>query len=67
MTNHAAEVVLGDAAAEVVFVRAAYFMENWASSIETIRDGSFFFSTLTPADFELPHVSITQITRVLAI
>ncbi|KAK3360547.1 hypothetical protein B0T25DRAFT_131301 [Lasiosphaeria hispida] len=55
LTNHAAEIVLQDAAPEVVFIRCAYFMENWAAAIETIQEASFFFSTLTPLDFKLPH------------
>lgn len=50
------EKVLADAAEEVVFVRCAYFMENWATALETIPAG-FFFTTVTPVEFELPHVS----------
>lgn len=58
LTNHAAEVVLKDAAPEVVFVRCAYFMENWASSLKTVKEAGFFFSTITPLDFPLPMVSL---------
>lgn len=58
LTNHEAEVILKDAAPEVVFVRCAYFMENWAAAVETVKEGSFFFSTLTPLETNaLPMVS----------
>lgn len=60
MTNHAAEEVLKDAAPEVVFVRCGYFMENWAAALETIPEAGFFFTTLTPVDYKLPHVSPTS-------
>ena len=56
MTNHNAEVILKDAAPEVVIVRGSYFMENWAMSLETLPAG-FFFTTLTPLDHPLPMVS----------
>ena len=58
LSNHEAEKVLGDAAAEVVFVRCAFFMENWAMSVETIQKAGIFFTTLTPLDNELPMVSM---------
>ncbi|EGS21335.1 uncharacterized protein CTHT_0031900 [Thermochaetoides thermophila DSM 1495] len=61
LTNHAAEVVLKDAAPEVVFVRCAYFMENWASSLETVKEAGFFFSTITPLDFPLPMIAVKDI------
>ncbi|KAH6612918.1 hypothetical protein B0J18DRAFT_70750 [Chaetomium sp. MPI-SDFR-AT-0129] len=60
LSNHAAEVVLADAAPEVAFVRCTYFMENWATALETLPAG-FFFSTLTPLDFPLPMVAIRDI------
>lgn len=47
-----------DAAPEVVFVRCGYFMENWAAALETIPEAGFFFTTFTPTDLKLPHVSI---------
>jgi len=56
LSNHEAETVLGDAAPEVVYVRCAYFMENWAMNVETIKEAGFFFTTLTPLDYALPMV-----------
>ncbi|KAL1839881.1 hypothetical protein VTJ49DRAFT_1016 [Mycothermus thermophilus] len=64
LTNHTAEVVLKDAAPEVVFVRCSYFMENWAMSLETLPQG-FFFTTLTPLDRVLPMVAIQDIASAL--
>jgi hypothetical protein len=55
LTNHEAEVILKDAVPEVVFVRCAYFMENWAMCLETLPAG-FFYTTLTPLDHPLPMV-----------
>jgi uncharacterized protein YbjT (DUF2867 family) len=55
LSNHEAEVILKDAAPEVVFVRCAYFMENWGMALETLPQG-FFFTTLTPLDYGLPMV-----------
>ena len=33
-------------------------MENWAAALETIPEAGFFFTTFTPTDLRLPHVSI---------
>ncbi|KAK3312312.1 hypothetical protein B0H66DRAFT_570410 [Apodospora peruviana] len=63
---HNAEVCLGDAAPEVVFVRCAYFMENWATSVESVKEGSFFFSTFAPVDFKMPMVALKDIGQACA-
>ncbi|KAK4118849.1 NAD(P)-binding protein [Parathielavia appendiculata] len=65
LTNHEAEVVLKDAAPEVVFVRCAYFMENWATALETLPQG-FFFTTLTPLDHALPMIAVQDIGSTCA-
>jgi hypothetical protein len=57
LTNHEAEVVLKDAAPEVVFIRGVYFMENWGMGLETLPAG-FFYTTVTPVDHPLPMVSL---------
>jgi hypothetical protein len=31
-------------------------MENWATSIETVREAGFMFTTITPVDMSLPMV-----------
>ena len=56
LSNHEAEVVLRDAAPEVVFVRCGFFMENWGMGLQTLADG-FLYTTLTPIDHPLPMVS----------
>lgn len=58
MTNHEAEVVLWDAAADVVFVRCSYFMENWVTAVESVKQAGFFYTTPTPLNHSLPMVSL---------
>ncbi|KAK4245883.1 hypothetical protein C7999DRAFT_33740 [Corynascus novoguineensis] len=65
LTNHEAEVVLRDAAPEVVFVRASYFMENWATSLETLPAG-YFFTTVTPVDRPLSMIAVQDIGSTCA-
>ncbi|KAL2163945.1 hypothetical protein VTH06DRAFT_3158 [Thermothelomyces fergusii] len=65
LTNHEAEVVLRDAAPEVVIVRASYFMENWAASLETLPSG-FFYTTITPVDRPLNMIAVQDIGATLA-
>ncbi|RYP43755.1 hypothetical protein DL768_009710 [Monosporascus sp. mg162] len=58
-TNHVSETIYQGAAAEVVFVRNAYFMENWVTALDTIKaDPPHFYSTLTPLDHKIPMVII---------
>ncbi|RYP40461.1 hypothetical protein DL767_001697 [Monosporascus sp. MG133] len=58
-TNHVSETIYQDAAAEVVFIRNAYFMENWVTALDTIKaDPPHFYSTLTPLDHKIPMVII---------
>ncbi|KAL2257809.1 hypothetical protein VTK26DRAFT_9151 [Humicola hyalothermophila] len=66
LSNHQSEVVMKDAAPEVVFVRCAYFMENWAMSVETVKEAGFFFSTLTPMDYALPMIAVQDIGSTCA-
>ncbi|KAL8367239.1 hypothetical protein RB599_010290 [Gaeumannomyces hyphopodioides] len=57
LTNHAAEQVFEGTAPEVVYVRCAYFMENWMMSLETVhQEPPFFYTTITPLDFKVPMV-----------
>lgn len=53
--------------AEIIFVRCAYFMENWTASIETLKNSQpFFFSTITPLDWKIPMVAVKDIGITLA-
>ncbi|GKT56262.1 HET domain-containing protein [Colletotrichum tofieldiae] len=57
-TNYEAEQVLIGAAPEVVFVRCAYFMENWATALGTLKaEPPFFYSAVCPDDFHIPMAS----------
>ncbi|KAE8153381.1 NAD(P)-binding protein [Aspergillus avenaceus] len=67
MTNHIAEEVLKGAAREVVFVRCAYFMENWESAVQTVQsEQPFFYSTVTPLDFVFDMIAVNDIGRICA-
>ncbi|KXH65198.1 hypothetical protein CNYM01_08133 [Colletotrichum nymphaeae SA-01] len=60
-TNYEAEQALIGAAPEVVFVRCAYFMENWASVLKTANDDTpHFSSVLCPIDYAIPMASFTR-------
>ncbi|KAF6831891.1 NmrA family protein [Colletotrichum musicola] len=66
-TNYEAEQALIGAAPEVVFVRCAYFMENWATALETVKaEPPFFYSVISPSDYKIPMVSVRDIGRTCA-
>ncbi|PKY01179.1 NAD(P)-binding protein [Aspergillus campestris IBT 28561] len=67
-TNHIAEEILQDAAPEVVIVRAAYFMENWAGGVSSVKDqeNPYFESVITPLEYEVPMVAIKDIGSACA-
>ncbi|KAH6857042.1 hypothetical protein B0I37DRAFT_89150 [Chaetomium sp. MPI-CAGE-AT-0009] len=65
LSNHQAEVVLRDAAPEVVFVRCGFFMENWGMGLETLSAG-FMYTTLTPLDHPLPMIAVKDIGATCA-
>lgn len=66
-TNHVAEQELSRSAPEIVFVRCAYFMENWASGLETLKgDSPFFYSVMSPSDFAISMVSTRDIGKACA-
>ena len=64
LMNHAAEEVFKDLKVpETVFMRPGYFMENWATAVETVKEGGFLFGTITPTSMEFPHVSKSSCTQ----
>ncbi|KAK8863361.1 NmrA family protein [Apiospora arundinis] len=66
-TNYTAEQALIGAAPEVVLVRCAYFMENWAMALETLEaEPPFFYSVICPADYKIPMVSVRDIGKTCA-
>ena len=59
MTNHIAEEILKDVVPEVVFMRCAYIMENWAPAMETVQSKHpHLSSVITPLDYEIPMVRL---------
>ncbi|PHH92021.1 hypothetical protein CDD83_9306 [Cordyceps sp. RAO-2017] len=66
--NNIAERVLATTAVpSISFVRCAYFMENWATGLETLQSPQpFFFSTITPLEWKLPMVAVDDIGSALA-
>ncbi|KAI8208563.1 Heterokaryon incompatibility protein 6, OR allele [Colletotrichum sp. SAR 10_76] len=66
-TNYEAEQALIGSAPEVVFVRCAYFMENWAAALETAKsEKRHFHSVISPADYKIPMVSVHDIGKTCA-
>jgi uncharacterized protein YbjT (DUF2867 family) len=59
--------VFRGAAPEVVYIRAAYFIENWAMHLTTIKtEDPHFYSTITPLDWKLPMVAVRDIASTAA-
>ncbi|KAE9576534.1 hypothetical protein CGCF415_v002000 [Colletotrichum fructicola] len=66
-TNYEAEQALVGSAPEVVFVRCAYFMENWAAALETAKsEKHYFHSVISPAEYKIPMVSVYDIGKTCA-
>ncbi|CAI0648098.1 unnamed protein product [Colletotrichum noveboracense] len=66
-TNYEAEQALIGSAPEVVFVRCAYFMENWAAALKTAKsEQHYFHSVISPADYKIPMVSVHDIGKTCA-
>lgn len=68
MTNNIAERVFKTAnVAEMIFVRAAYFMENWTMFTETLQGPEPFVpSVITPLDYKIPMIAVKDIGENLA-
>jgi len=64
-TLHHAESVIGSAAKNLTLLRAAYFLQNWASGIEAVRNEGVLHNFLTP-ERKIPMVSTVDIGKVAA-
>ncbi|KAH6854694.1 hypothetical protein B0I37DRAFT_37670 [Chaetomium sp. MPI-CAGE-AT-0009] len=65
--NHISEVILKDAAQEVVIVRPGFFYDEFAHALEEARaDPPFFHSWITPVDHKIPMVSLKDIAKACA-
>jgi uncharacterized protein YbjT (DUF2867 family) len=62
---HHGEKVFAAAAKNVAFVRAAYFLQNWAPNLAGARADGVLHNFLTP-DRKIPMVSVVDIGRVAA-
>ena len=65
-TNRIFEETLGDAAARVVFLRPAYFMQNWAWVASVASEAGILPSFLAPADRAIPMVSTDDVGEAVA-
>ncbi|WP_321807300.1 NmrA family NAD(P)-binding protein [Burkholderia sp. BCC1993] len=65
-TNATAERRLTELGIPVTFVRAAYFMENWARVVDPVRTHGILPSLLAPLERAIPMVATEDIGRVAA-
>jgi uncharacterized protein YbjT (DUF2867 family) len=67
-TNNMAEQVFAELdVPELVFVRCAYFMENWLNFLGTLKAPEPLVpSTITPLDWKVPMVAVRDIGATLA-
>ena len=64
-TLHHAESVLWPTAKNLTLIRAAYFLQNWASGVEGVRATAVLHNFLTP-ERKIPMVSTTDIGKIAA-
>ena len=62
--NHA-ESVIGPVAKNLTVLRAAYFLQNWASAVEGVRNQGVLHNFLTP-ERKIPMVSTSDIGKIAA-
>jgi uncharacterized protein YbjT (DUF2867 family) len=65
-TNSVFERILGDLEGSVVFLRPAYFMENWAWVAAAAAKEGVLPSFLSPAERAIPMVSVADVGRAAA-
>jgi len=65
-TNRTAERQLAELGIPVAFLRAAYFMENWARVVDPVRMQGILPSLLSPVERAIPMVATDDIGRVAA-
>lgn len=64
-TLHHAESVIGPAARNLTIVRAGYFLQNWASGVEAVRNQGVLHNFQRP-ERKIPMLSTVDIGRVAA-
>lgn len=66
LTNHRIEETFKNSGIPTTFVRAAYFMENWNSSLESVKNEGVLPSFVQPLDKKVPQVDTEDIGRTAA-
>ncbi|RYP90307.1 hypothetical protein DL770_003603 [Monosporascus sp. CRB-9-2] len=65
--NHISDNVLKESAPEVLVARAGYFQESWGHVFEDIKaNPPVFHSVFSPADHQVPMVSLIDVGNVCA-
>ena len=64
-TLHHAESALSPAAKNLTILRAAYFLQNWASGVDSVRNQGVLHNFLTP-ERKIPMISTDDIGRIAA-
>jgi len=64
-TLHHAESMMGPVSKNLTIVRAAYFLQNWASGVDSVRNQGVLHSFLTP-ERKIPMVSTADIGKIAA-
>jgi uncharacterized protein YbjT (DUF2867 family) len=62
---HQAEAGIGPVSKNVTFLRAGYFLQNWANGIDAVRNQGVLHNFLTPGR-KIPMVSTEDIGRIAA-
>jgi uncharacterized protein YbjT (DUF2867 family) len=62
---HHAESVMGPAARNLTILRPGYFLQNWTSALEGVRNQGVLHDFLTP-DRKIPMISTADIGRIAA-
>jgi uncharacterized protein YbjT (DUF2867 family) len=62
---HHAESVIWPAAKNLTILRAAYFLQNWASSVDGVRSQGVLHNFLTP-ERKIPMISTADIGKIAA-
>jgi uncharacterized protein YbjT (DUF2867 family) len=62
---HYAEQRLADAKTDIVFLRGAYFIENWEMDLAALRGGDVF-NTFLRADNRIPQVAVRDLGNIIA-
>ncbi len=63
VTNYLVEQAFLKSSVATTFLRAAYFMENWNSVLDSVKSDAVLPSVLQPLDKKIPQISVEEIGR----